>query len=184
MFSDNFSGFGQHKQFSHAKAVLKYFTYLFDVTHQKILIDYRGVYNNFSRARGQVKVHVIDHLIDFGGKVPGALHDLWWMQLSLSDIWKCPALFAMRDLIRKKKEIEFSQIKKSILQEELRAVSIRVNLFEKILIPRTNVNIKKIKVFLGDQQLSAVATSKVAKQKKMKKEQQSQQEVSVIWFQM
>ena len=44
-------------------------------------------------------------------------------------------------------------------------MSIRVNLFEKILIPRALRNIKKIKVFLGDQQLAAVSQAKVAKAK-------------------
>jgi V/A-type H+-transporting ATPase subunit D len=44
-------------------------------------------------------------------------------------------------------------------------VSIRVNLFEKVLIPRAQENIKKIRIFLGDQQLSAVAQAKVAKLK-------------------
>jgi len=40
-----------------------------------------------------------------------------------------------------------------------------VNLFEKVLIPRSQENIKKIRIFLGDQQLSAVAQAKVAKRK-------------------
>ena len=53
--------------------------------------------------------------------------------------------------------------KKAALEKELREVSIRVNLFEKILIPRALSNIKKIKVFLGDQQLAAVSQAKVAK---------------------
>lgn len=48
-------------------------------------------------------------------------------------------------------------------------VSIRLNLFEKILIPRTKKNIKKIEVFLGDQELAAVAQAKVAKSKILKK---------------
>lgn len=55
--------------------------------------------------------------------------------------------------------------KKALLEQELRNVSIRVNLFEKILIPRSRKSIKKIKVFLEDQQLSAVGQLKVAKTK-------------------
>jgi V/A-type H+-transporting ATPase subunit D len=51
------------------------------------------------------------------------------------------------------------------LEKEWREVSIRVNLFEKILIPRAVENIRKIKVFLGDQQLAAVSRAKVAKTK-------------------
>ncbi len=52
------------------------------------------------------------------------------------------------------------------LEEELRQVSIRVNLFEKILIPRAEGNIRKIKILLGDQQLTAIGRAKMAKGKK------------------
>jgi len=62
-------------------------------------------------------------------------------------------------------EITVVKEKKQALEEELRSVSIRVNLFEKVLIPRALKNIKKIKVFLGDQQLAAVGQVKVAKAK-------------------
>jgi len=62
-------------------------------------------------------------------------------------------------------EISVVKEKKQALEEELRSVSIRVNLFEKVLIPRALKNIKKIKVFLGDQQLAAVGQVKVAKAK-------------------
>lgn len=62
-------------------------------------------------------------------------------------------------------KIEVVREKKLALEGELRDVSIRVNLFEKILIPRAVRNIKKIKVFLGDQQLAAVSQAKVAKTK-------------------
>lgn len=58
--------------------------------------------------------------------------------------------------------------KKMILDAELRSVSIRVNLFEKRLIPDTEGHIAKIKVFLGDQDLAAVSLSKLAKEKIMR----------------
>jgi V/A-type H+-transporting ATPase subunit D len=47
-----------------------------------------------------------------------------------------------------------------------------VNLFEKILIPRAQQNIKKIKIFLGDQLLAAVCQAKVSKQKILKRAQE------------
>lgn len=84
-------------------------------------------------------------------------------------IWWDSAIAALRDLVSKKEEILVVTRKRDILQKELRDVSIRVNLFEKILIPRTQTNIKKIKVFLGDQQLAAVAQAKVAKEKILSK---------------
>ena len=57
-----------------------------------------------------------------------------------------------------------------LLQEELRQISIRVNLFEKVLIPRSQSAIRKISIFLGDQQLAAVGRAKVAKSKKARVE--------------
>lgn len=59
--------------------------------------------------------------------------------------------------------IKIAQEKKEALERELRSVSIRVNLFEKILIPRAEKCIRKIKVFLSDQELAAVSRAKVAK---------------------
>lgn len=53
----------------------------------------------------------------------------------------------------------------SILERELRDVYTRVNLFEKVLIPRCLKNIKSIKIFLGDLELAAIAQAKIAKTK-------------------
>ena len=64
-----------------------------------------------------------------------------------------------------REKIKIARREKRGLEKELREVSIRVNLFEKILIPRALDNIKKIKIFLGDQQLAAVAQAKVSKKK-------------------
>jgi V/A-type H+/Na+-transporting ATPase subunit D len=52
-----------------------------------------------------------------------------------------------------------------ILTKELKQVYTRVNLFEKVLIPRCLKNIKTIKIFLGDLLLSAVSQAKIAKNK-------------------
>jgi V/A-type H+/Na+-transporting ATPase subunit D len=52
-----------------------------------------------------------------------------------------------------------------ILSIELKQVSTRVNLFEKVLIPRCVKNIKTIKIFLGDLLLAAVSQAKIAKNK-------------------
>lgn len=95
--------------------------------------------------------------------------------LVATPFWWDSALIKARELVTFREKLFFLRKKKTLLEEELRAVSIRVNLFEKILIPRTMANIKKIKVFLGDQQLSAVATSKVAKQKITLKKRQEEE---------
>ena len=52
-----------------------------------------------------------------------------------------------------------------LLESELRATSQRVNLFEKVKIPETQENIKKISIYMADQQVSAVVRSKISKRK-------------------
>jgi V/A-type H+-transporting ATPase subunit D len=49
------------------------------------------------------------------------------------------------------------------LEKELRTTTQRVNLFEKVKIPEARANIKKIRVYLGDQQTAAVVRGKISK---------------------
>ncbi len=84
--------------------------------------------------------------------------------------WLDSAIHGLRNLAESKIRIDVAKEKKAALENELREVSIRVNLFEKVLIPRAEQNIRKIKVFLGDQQLAAVSQAKVAKAKIVEKQ--------------
>ncbi len=52
-----------------------------------------------------------------------------------------------------------------LLEKELLSTSQRVNLFEKVKIPETLENIKKISIYMADQQVSAVVRSKISKKK-------------------
>ena len=81
-------------------------------------------------------------------------------------IWFDEAVLKLKQKIIAKEKINVEEEKKRSLQKELKDVSIRVNLFEKILIPRTLNHIKKIRIFLGDQELALVSQAKVAKLKK------------------
>lgn len=90
--------------------------------------------------------------------------------------WFDAMMLQMRQLASAKAKLLVANEKKEAIEKELRQVTIRVNLFEKNLIPKAQSNIKKIKIFLGDQELAAVAQAKVAKEKisqrqKLKKEQ-------------
>ena len=60
-------------------------------------------------------------------------------------------------------EVLDEQVK--LLQAELLATSQRVNLFEKVKIPETEANIKKISIYMSDQQVNAVVRSKISKRK-------------------
>jgi V/A-type H+-transporting ATPase subunit D len=51
------------------------------------------------------------------------------------------------------------------LASELRTTTQRVNLFEKVKIPETQENIRKIRISLGDQQTAQVVRGKIAKRK-------------------
>lgn len=86
-------------------------------------------------------------------------------------VWMESALEGIKELLTVFEKIKVAQEKKRLLQKELREVSIRVNLFEKIMIPRAVENIKKIKIFLGDQQLAAVSQAKVSKKKILMREE-------------
>lgn len=88
-----------------------------------------------------------------------------------SPVWIDSGISSLKDLIEIKEKRIVGEEKKRALEKELREVSIRVNLFEKILIPRAQKNIKKIKIFLGDQLLAAVCQAKVSKKKILKRAQ-------------
>jgi V/A-type H+-transporting ATPase subunit D len=60
-------------------------------------------------------------------------------------------------------EIQCLEEQRRRLEKELRTTSQRVNLFEKIKIPEAKANIKKIAVYLGDQQTAAVVRGKISK---------------------
>jgi len=60
-------------------------------------------------------------------------------------------------------EAQIVEEQRKRLDHELRITTQRVNLFEKIKIPETRGHIKKIQVYLGDQQTSAVVRGKIAK---------------------
>lgn len=79
-----------------------------------------------------------------------------WVDKGLEEIRGMVALIAEVEIIKK-------QIK--ILEHELRTTTQRVNLFEKVKIPECQQNIRKIRIYLGDQQANAVGVSKVAKKK-------------------
>lgn len=113
--------------------------------------------------------HVEKHYENIAGvEVPyfkGITFDEFQYDLLDTPPWIDGVVEGLRGLATTSAKIIISREKKEALDNELRAVSIRVNLFEKILIPRSLKNIKKIKVFLGDQQLTAVSQAKVAKSK-------------------
>ena len=75
-------------------------------------------------------------------------------------------------------EAEVLEEQVRLLEAELRSTSQRVNLFEKVKIPETEENIRKISIYLADQQVSAVVRSKISKCKiALRNEESSVEEV-------
>ena len=75
-------------------------------------------------------------------------------------------------------EAEVLEEQVRLLEAELRSTSQRVNLFEKVKIPETEENIRKISIYLADQQVSAVVRSKISKRKiALRNEEPSAEEV-------
>jgi V/A-type H+-transporting ATPase subunit D len=86
------------------------------------------------------------------------------------DIFEAPLWFEdLLELIehqtehRLKRQLVAEQLQS--IEDELRTVNQRVNLFEKVKIPDAQENIRRINIYLGDQQTNSVGRSKIAKAK-------------------
>lgn len=80
-------------------------------------------------------------------------------------LWVDRALERLRGLLTLDLEIKVLEEQIARLEHELRITTQRVNLFEKVKIPETTSNIKKIGIYLGDQQTAQVVRGKMAKHK-------------------
>lgn len=85
--------------------------------------------------------------------------------LYATPIWVDMAASHMKNAMLLDLEAEALDEQVRLLEAELLATSQRVNLFEKVKIPETEANIKKISVYMADQQVSAVVRSKISKHK-------------------
>ncbi len=81
-------------------------------------------------------------------------------------LWVDEALVRMREISRCEALLKTLRNRMELLGRELRLTSQRVNLFEKVKIPEAKENIRKIEIYLGDQQTSAVVRGKIAKKKR------------------
>ncbi|MFO7735624.1 MAG: V-type ATP synthase subunit D [bacterium] len=83
--------------------------------------------------------------------------------------WVDRGVEEIRKLISLREELKISKKRIEILNEELRQTTIKVNLFEKRLIPEAKENIRRIKIFLGDVEIAAICNAKIAKNKLQRK---------------
>ncbi len=81
-----------------------------------------------------------------------------WVDILVSRLKQAVELRVRADIANQRVEI---------LRREVRRITQRVNLFDKILIPTAKENIKKIRIYLDEAERSAVIISKLAKHKQV-----------------
>jgi V/A-type H+-transporting ATPase subunit D len=100
----------------------------------------------------------------------GASFEVTAYDLTATPLWLDAAVEAMKKTLLIDLEAQVMEEQQRRLDRELRVTTQRVNLFEKVKIPEAKANIKKIQVYLGDQQTSAVVRGKISKGKIAQKE--------------
>jgi V/A-type H+-transporting ATPase subunit D len=80
--------------------------------------------------------------------------------------WVEPVVAAVTEMARLRVRLLLAERRKELLERAVRTVTQRVNLFDKVLIPRTRDNIKRIRIALSDAERAAVVRSKIAKKKR------------------
>ena len=79
--------------------------------------------------------------------------------------WFDEAARMLEKMVRLKLEERVLENRLQLLHKAVRTITQRVNLFSKVLIPETKQNIKRIGLFLADQERAGIVRSKLAKQK-------------------
>ena len=92
--------------------------------------------------------------------------------------WVDQALADLREQNLRLAQLEILERKLELLDTELRKVTQRVNLFEKVIIPQARENIRRIRIALGDRMTAAVARAKIAKEKLEEREPKGKLEIA------
>ena len=71
----------------------------------------------------------------------------------------------LRDMLELRIRVQVEERRVALLEAAVKTVTQRVNLFEKVLIPRAQQNIKRIQIYLSEMQTAAVVRSKISKSK-------------------
>ncbi|AHF03621.1 ATP synthase subunit D [Marichromatium purpuratum 984] len=82
--------------------------------------------------------------------------------------WVDPLVERLEQMLELRIRLRLQQQRVTLLETAVRKVTQRVNLFEKVLIPRTRAHIKRIRVALSDAERAAVVRSKIAKAKRQR----------------
>jgi V/A-type H+-transporting ATPase subunit D len=86
--------------------------------------------------------------------------------LLATPFWVDEAVRCLKDTVTYRLRLQVYRRRVALMQNAVRRISQRVNLFEKVLIPSAKRNIARIQIFLSDVERAAVVTSKIAKAKR------------------
>ncbi len=82
--------------------------------------------------------------------------------------WVDTLVDQLKQMVEQKTRVRVAAERVRLLEQAVRRITQRVNLFEKILIPTAKTNIKKIQIYLADAERSAVVRSKITKTMRLK----------------
>ena len=81
--------------------------------------------------------------------------------------WVDVLIERLRQTVERRLRVRVAEERVRRMEQAVRRITQRVNLFEKIMIPSAKKNIKRIQIFMGDAERSAVVRSKIAKKKRL-----------------
>lgn len=117
-------------------------------------------------------VQVEQAVIEYENKVGTRLPRLGRIDVRVNDYsllakphWVDSVVLRLRDMLGLRIRLQVEQRRLALLEEAVDTITQRVNLFEKVLIPKTQDNIKRIRIYLSDNEMAAVVRSKIAKRK-------------------
>jgi V/A-type H+-transporting ATPase subunit D len=154
---------------------------------ERTISEYDGLFNdvggiNFTQLAKPVSVDTSTHSIA-GVYVP-KFENITFPKadfcLFATASWVDKAIDDLKQLNHQAAELDILQRCLDLLQAELKKVMQRVNLFEKVMIPNTIENIRRIRIALGDQMTAGVARAKIAKAKLEQKEQEAYLEADAV----
>ena len=122
--------------------------------HLTRLVEVKDIQRGIRNVAG-IKLPIVKH-VEYEVKDFSRLATPPWIDAGLKFLKE---LMELRETVKVLHEQEF------LLQQELRKVTQRVNLFEKIKIPTSKENIRIIRIALAEEQTAAVVRSKIAKGK-------------------
>ncbi len=80
--------------------------------------------------------------------------------------WVDVAAAKLRHMLELRIRVQVEERRLALLEEAVKTITQRVNLFDKVLIPKAKANIKRIKIYLSDEEMAAVVRSKISKRKR------------------